>query len=195
MTDYSFRDGIINLHTRQFGRVVELIVQLLRDYQDSMQLDHDLFDPKGGQKIEVKSSRVFRRQKLKFDLDNLYDLIVNNSNRNRLLEQSQATKVDFDCNIQQIEIEPFDTPYYLLFFSDNIEVFKLEKGQISSDKNLGYSEKQHRGNEGEGQFHIHGKNYQYHKDNYYVQTISYNEIKEKLVARAKEREPLERNQP
>jgi len=73
MSDDLFRDGIINLHTRQFGRVVELIVQLLRDYQDSNRLDFDLFDPETNMNIEVKSSRVFKKQLLQFDLDHLYD--------------------------------------------------------------------------------------------------------------------------
>ncbi len=92
----SFRDGIINLHTRQFGKVVELIVQLLRDYQDSNQLDFDLFDPDTNKHIEVKSSRVFKENRLELELSNLYALIVNNSNRNRLLKQNQATDVKFD---------------------------------------------------------------------------------------------------
>lgn len=73
MSDDLFRDGIINLHTRQFGRVVELIVQLLRDCQDSNRLDFDLFDPETNMNIEVKSSRVFKKQLLQFDLDHLYD--------------------------------------------------------------------------------------------------------------------------
>ena len=104
MSDDIFRDGIINLHTRQFGKVVELVVQLLKDYQDSGQLDFDLYDPKTNKNIEIKSSRVFKKQTLKFNLDNLYHLIINNSNRNRLLKQSQASHTQFDCNIQQIKV-------------------------------------------------------------------------------------------
>ena len=178
-----FRDGIINLNTRQFGTVVELIVTLLRDYQESNKLDFDLFDPQTGKNIEVKSSRVYRKQYLKFDLDNLYELIINHSNRNRLLRQEQATSEKFDCNIQQIKINLFDTLYYLLFFFDVIEIFKIRRGQIRQDVNLNYSDKQHRGNEGEGQFHVTQKNYEYHRANYFVQSVTYDEIKAMLLSR------------
>ena len=181
--DDHFRDGIINLHTRQFGKVVELIVQLLRDYQDSNQLDFDLFDPNTSKNIEVKSSRVFKENKLKLDLENLYDLIIHNSNRNRLLKQNQAIDVKFDCNIQQIKTELFDSMYYLLFFYDIIEIFKIDSSQIKADKNLNYSDKQHRGNKGEGQFHINQNHYQYHKNNYFLQSVTYEKIKELLLAK------------
>jgi len=181
----SFRNGIINLNTRRFGTVVELIVQLLKDYQESNQLDFDLFDPKTNQRIEVKSSRVFKKQTLNFTLDNLHDLIVNNSNRNRLLSQHQTILEKFDCNIQQVKIELFDTLYYLLFFYDVIEIFRIESNQIKSDTKLNYSDKQHKGNEGEGQFHVTQKSYQHHKENYFIQSATYEEIRDMLLDRAK----------
>lgn len=179
----SFRDGIINLNTRQFGTVVELIVQLLKDYEMSNELDFDLFNPETNETIEVKSSRVYRKQRLKFTLDNLYELIMNKSDRNRLLIQSDATKEKFDCNIQQIKIELFSKLYYLLFFFDTVEIFKISSHQIKIDDKLNYSDKQHKGNKGEGQFHITQKNYLYHKKNYYVESISYDKIKELLLKR------------
>lgn len=183
MNEDLFRDGIISLNTRQFGTVVELIVKLLKDYQESNQLDFDLFDPETKRNIEVKSSRVFRKQSLKFNLDNLYDLIIKNSNRNRLLRQSQATQEKFDCNIQQIKISLFDTLYYLLFFFDVIEIFRIEKYDIQNDGNLNYSDKQHKGNQGEGQFHVNQKNYEYHKERYFIQSVTYDEIREMLLRR------------
>ena len=101
MNEDLFRDGIISLNTRQFGTVVELIVKLLKDYQESNQLDFDLFDPETKRSIEVKSSRVFRKQSLKFNLDNLYDLIIKSSNRNRLLRQLFAI---FFCEFPECDI-------------------------------------------------------------------------------------------
>ncbi len=183
MSDDLFRDGIINLHTRQFGRVVELIVQLLKDYQDSHRLDFDLFDPATSMNIEVKSSRVFKKQSLQFDLDHLYELIMNHSNRDRLLKQTQATSSEFDCNIQQVKIDLFDSLYYLLFFYDVIEIFRINNNQIKNDRNLNYSHKQHRGNKGEGQFHVNQSNYQYHKDHYFIQSLTYEQLKSMLLNR------------
>lgn len=172
-----FKQGLLQLNTRQFGSVVEVIVKLLADYQDSEKLDFDLIDEETGKRIEVKSSRVQRKSKLpKDDTGKIYDFIINNSSRRRVLRQNQATKVDFDCNIQQIKTGLFDVMYYLLFFYDVIEIFKIEKNEILNDVNINYSDKQHRGNKGEGQFHINTKNYQYHKDSYFQGSISYEDL-------------------
>lgn len=176
-----FKQGLLRLHTRQFGSVVETVVKLLADYQSSGQLDFDLIDAESGKRIEVKSSRVQKKSRLpKDDPGKIYDFIMDNSSRRRFLRQDQAAKVDFDCNIQQVKTDLFDVMYYLLFFYDVIEVFQIEKGEILSDTNLNYSNKQHRGNEGEGQFHINTKNYQYHKDSYYQGSITYEDLIEVL---------------
>ena len=42
----------------------------------------------------------------------------------------------------------------------------------------GYSNKQHRGNEGEGQFHINQGTIQFHKNHYFKKCLSYEELYE-----------------
>ena len=180
-----FRDGILSLNTRQFGQAIELIVQLLKGYENSKSLEFDLYDSDTKEKIEVKSSRVYKKQSLDLSLDTLYATIINSSNRNRLLRQEQALKSNFNCNIQQIKITYFDKLYYLLLFYDTIEVFLIGADDIKKDKMIGYSDKQHRGNPGEGQFHITQRNYQHHKDTYFIQSITYDEIKKMLLQREK----------
>ena len=71
--------------------------------------------------------------------------------------------------------------YYVLFFSDIIEFFMINSDKIIEDKAIGYSDKQHRGNEGEGQFHINEKNYLHHKEHYFIQQMNYEELKERLL--------------
>ncbi len=175
----AIRDGIFALHTRQFGRVVELLVQIIYQQIDSGDLSFDLLD--GDTKIEVKGTRVAKLNKLDFTAENLYDSIVNNSNKNRIIKQSQINKYPFDCNIQQIKTAHFDELYYVLFFNDCIEIFKIESQDILTDTNLNYSDKQHRGNEGEGQFHVTNKNYDYHKKTYFVHCITYVKLKQTLL--------------
>ena len=63
-----FRDGILTLNTRQFGTVIELIVQLLRGYEKSGNTKFDLRDADTGKRIEVKSSRVYKKQRLELNL-------------------------------------------------------------------------------------------------------------------------------
>lgn len=174
-----FRDGIFNLNTRQFGRVVELIVAFIYKYRDSDDTAFDLID--NGHRIEVKGSRVLKDNKIDLTISELYYLITQNSNRNRLIEQIDATNVEFDCNIQQIKIDCFDYLYYCLFFSDTIEIFKIASKSIPTDKNIGFSDKQHRGNVGEGQFHITQANYAYHKSKYFNSSLTYEELKMRLL--------------
>jgi len=173
------RDGIIGLHTRQIGRVVELLISHIYDFHDSDNIHFDLKD--GNTRIEIKGSRVYKKNKLKFTKSNLYETIVNSSNRNRLIKQKDVTNYDFDCNIQQIKISYFDKLYYVLFFYDIIEVFKIDSKEIKNDSNIQYSNKQHKGNVGEGQFHINQRTYKHHKNRYFLKTLTYEELKNKLT--------------
>jgi len=166
--------------------VSELLVGILREYQDSGRLDYDLFDEITDQRIEVKSSRVLRTQKLNLTTYNLYDVIISNSERNRLLHSNNALDETFDCNIQQLKPGHFDTLYYMLFFNDVIEFFRIQSDQIESDHGIRYADKQHRGNQGEGQFHINQTTYQHHKENYFLESVTYEKIKEMLLDKKEE---------
>ena len=172
-------DGIMALNTRQFGTVIELMIKIIYQMKDSNDLSFDLSYQ--GCKIEVKGSRVYKKNKLKLNEANLYDVIVSNNNKNRLIKQKDAKKIIFDCNIQQIKTQYFDYLYYVLFFSDIIEFFMINSDKIIEDKAIGYSNKQHRGNEGEGQFHINEKNYLHHKEHYFIQQMNYKELKGRLL--------------
>ena len=80
--------------------------------------------------------------------------------------------------IQQIKVKLFDKMIYLLFFNDVIEIFEITKKQILKDKKISYSNKQHRGNTGEGQFHVNNKTYNHHKKTYFVESITYRTLME-----------------
>lgn len=111
-----FRDGIMNVNTRQFGKVAELVIQILKKHINSDTVHYDLKDiDNKNKKIEVKASRVFKANTLKMEVHNLYDIIMNNSNRGRLLSQNDVEnkKFDFDCNMQQIKTKFFDRLIYL----------------------------------------------------------------------------------
>lgn len=167
-----FREGIIDLNTRQFGTASEIIIEILKDYIGSGKLEFDLIDIDEN-KIEVKASKVYKKQRLALDITTFYDLILNNSNRDRLLLQKETSSQDFDCNIQQIKVNLFDKLIYLLFFRDVIEIFEIDSFRVKKDTAIAYSDNQHRGNVGEGQFHINNRTYGHHKKNYFIQSITY----------------------
>ena len=57
-----------------------------------------------------------------------------------------------------------------------IYVFEIPSEKISEDTNIQYSDKQHRGNTGEGQFHLKNANIKYHVDNYLYAKMDYEEL-------------------
>ena len=88
-------------------------------------------------------------------------------------------KFDFDCNIQQIKRKEFETLYYGVFFSDAVTIFRIKSEEIGSQ--IQYSDKQHKGNVGEGQFHINRRTMQVHLDEYLYQTLTYETLLQLLT--------------
>jgi hypothetical protein len=80
----------------------------------------------------------------------------------------------FDSNIQQVKLGEFEVLYCGLFFSDRVVIFHIGSDQIGSQ--IGCCPTQHKGNVGEGQFHVTQRNLQFHLDNYHYQTLSYEEL-------------------
>lgn len=93
---------------------------------------------------------------------------------NRAISYDDAETTSFDCNIQQVKCSEFDLLYYDLFFSDAIEIFKMTSDDIL--RLSGYSNKQHRGNVDEGQFHINNSNIQFHRNNFFERVLSYKKL-------------------
>ena len=57
----TLREGIFNLNTRRFGTVCELLIQKLAKYGKGRSQFHDLYDDEHEHRIEVKFSRVQRK--------------------------------------------------------------------------------------------------------------------------------------
>ena len=169
-----FRDGIFALRTRRFGSIAEIMIKKLYNLYDSCSLAYDKIDNITHERIEIKFSTVMKANDDKINENNIINQCIKANVANRAINASEASKFRFDCNIQQVKCAEFDILYYGLFFSDKIEIFKMSNLQVKSCQ--GYSNKQHRGNEGEGQFHLNQDNITYHRTNYLVQTLTYEEL-------------------
>jgi hypothetical protein len=123
-----------------------------------------------GKRVEMKFSRVIPEKKKGLDL--LTELKSHNS----LSFVDSKTNDNFTCNIQQVKPGCFDTLIYGLLFDDKIYVFKITSDELNSDPGVKYSDRQHRGNVGEGQFHINRKRLQHHIDNYLYAEIDWNKF-------------------
>jgi hypothetical protein len=90
------------------------------------------------------------------------------------------TRVPFDCNIQQIKRSEFEHLYYGIFFMDKVAIFRIASKDIGPQ--IFYSDFQHKGNTGEGQFHINDKTIAIHEKHYLYQMITYNKLLELLTS-------------
>lgn len=87
---------------------------------------------------------------------------------------SSDSNKEYWCNIQQVKPNEFDYLYYGIFFTDKILIFKIKSENI--EKIPAYSNKQHRGNIGEGQFPLNQKTLKWHIENNFEQELSYNKL-------------------
>lgn len=173
-----FRDGIFALRTRRFGTVAELMIEALYSFSKSHNQFHDRYDEVGNQRIEIKFSTVMKANEAVISRFNSIDQCKKANLGNRALSSTEMYDYDFDCNIQQVKRLEFDVLYYGLFFADRIAIFKMYSDEILSC--FGYSDKQHKGNEGEGQFHLNRNSIDYHMQNHFVQWLTYEKLYELL---------------
>ena len=165
-----FRDGIFALHTRRFGTVAEIMVKKLYGLDESGSLAYDKAE--GDKRVEVKFSTVLRENDSTINEGNVLDQIDKANFANRAMNSTDSGK--FDSNIQQIKRAEFDKLYYGLFFADQVEVYEMDMDEVGNAP--GYSNKQHRGNDGEGQFHLNPKTIDYHRQNHLKDTLTYEEL-------------------
>ena len=169
-----FRNGIFALRTRRFGTVAEIMIKHLYDLDESNSLAFDKRDRSSDKRIEVKFSTVRKENDDKIRDDNVIEQCQKANLANRAMRSSDTDQYSFDCNIQQVKCKEFDILYYGLFFADQIEIFKMDSNEIL--RCPGYSDKQHRGNKGEGQFHLNESNIEYHRNHFLQKVLTYVEL-------------------
>jgi hypothetical protein len=174
MNGTTLRDGIFALRTRRFGTVAEVMIRRLIKCGKAKNLFHDLYDDAMNHRIEVKFSCVQKAAVTPINAETVLVCIEEATSANRAVPFSSWQRVAFDCNIHQIKRTEFEVLYYGLFFSDCVKIFRISSSDIGSQ--IYYSNKQHKGNEGEGQFHINQDTLSIHIQNYLYQTLIYEEL-------------------
>jgi hypothetical protein len=178
------RDGIFALRTRRFGSVAEYMIKRLLQCSKGRSLFHDLYDDSLKHRIEVKFSVVLKKSETPVTETTVVKCIEDAVAEHRMVSLNEWKKSEFDCNIQQVKRTEFDVLYYGLFFADKIMIFKIGSAEIKENSQGGriyYSDFQHKGNVGEGQFHINQSTLQIHIDNYAYKTLTYDELYELLA--------------
>lgn len=174
MTPEKLREGIFNLNTRRFGTVAEVMIKRLVTLGKSRNLFHDLYDDMKNHRVEVKFSTVRKKSDRPITEDSILNCIRDELAENRQVNFSHWGDYEFDCNIQQIKRDQFEILYYGLFFHEVVLIFRIESGEIGNQ--ISYSDKQHKGNEGEGQFHINPRTLETHIEKYLYKKITYTDL-------------------
>lgn len=169
-----FRDGIFALRTRRFGTVAEIMIKKLYDLDEAGSLAYDKFARDTDERVEVKFSTVMKENDDKIRDDNVIEQCKKANLANRAMKSTDVGRYNFDCNIQQVKRREFDVLYYGLFFADTVEIYKMDSTEIQYCP--GYSDKQHRGNKGEGQFHLNQDNIEFHREKYLQRILKYDEL-------------------
>jgi len=174
MDGTTLRDGIFALQTRRFGSVAEVMIFRLIKCGRAQNQFHDLYDDAAKHRIEVKFSKVQKAAETVIAESTVLKCIEEATSRKRMVPVGEWKQNTFDCNIQQVKQAEFDVLYYGLFFADKVLIFRITSGEIG--QKFAYSDKQHKGNVGEGQFHINQDTLQVHLDNYLYQQLTYDEL-------------------
>lgn len=169
----TFRDNLFQMNTRRFGTVAEIIIKQLTRSDNSINIHHDL-DTDTGTKIEVKFSRVEKRHTTPITDLNVLDVVAREGVDIRMFPFCEWKEHKFSCNIQQLKRHEFDVLFYGIMFADRVLVFMAEPEEINY--NMNYSNRQHKGNVGEGQFHISNSTLEYHLEHHLFATLSYKDI-------------------
>ncbi|ADI00456.1 hypothetical protein [Salisediminibacterium selenitireducens] len=173
---YDLRNAIFSLHTRRFGTVSEIMIKKLLSYGPSKNQFHDLYDKSNNLRVEVKFSRAQKKEDTITDENIKKQLEKITSFENRMFPSSDWKHHKFDCNIQQVKSTEFDILFYGIFFADVVMIFRLLPENLNSEIN--FSDKQHKGNLGEGQFHLNNLTYEKHLQHYFHKKLSYCELNE-----------------
>ncbi len=132
------------------------------------------YDDVENKRVEVKFSVVTKKSQIPVTENTVLQAIEAAISEKRMVDFDEWANVTFDSNIQQIKRKQFDVLYYGLFFYDVVLVFRITNTNIGHE--IRYSDRQHFGNEGEGQFHINNRTMQYHLDNFLYKKLTYAEL-------------------
>lgn len=175
----TFIEGLFALNTRRFGTVGEIMIKRLYSFDWSGTKLYDLYNPNTDERIEVKFSRAAKEHSEKINEGNVISQCMSYAYlENRSMCSNEVTIYSFDSNIQQIKCRNFDYLFYGLFFTDCIEIYGISSNEVYNVP--GYSDHQHEGNVGEGQFHLNNSSIDFHRRSCYQQSLSYYDLFELL---------------
>lgn len=116
-----FKNGIFALRTN-FGELAQLMIQKKMGFKPSDGNSYDLQDS-DGRKIEVKFSRAYK--KISLTEENAIEICTNCSTTVYNSSEAENDSSNYDCNIEQLKPDCFNSLYYGVFFMIRLRFFVL----------------------------------------------------------------------
>lgn len=170
--------GVFRLKTRRLGTLAEILIAKFITATPPTSLYHDLTGP-SGERVEVKFATVLQKEHRKINASNVLCIVMDDEEVDRAVGFANWQHRDFDCNIQQVKCADFDVLWYGLFFKDGAAIFRASSHDVHHLP--AFCQKQHKGNRGEGQFHINNKNLHIHLQHNLVAFLTYHQVFDILV--------------
>ncbi len=101
LTDIELRDGIFALNTRRFGTIAEFMIKRIANLGSSKNQFHDLYDDFQNKRVEVKFSKVQKKED-SINENNILDCIKGALSSNRSINFANWQSFKFDCLIISI---------------------------------------------------------------------------------------------
>lgn len=124
-----------------------------------------------GKQDMILSSVVKHKNKIVIDKNNFRNF-YNQIPKNVYIKESEKSKFNWCCNIQQIKYKDINNLYFALYFSDKISFYKISRNELYKMDIVG--KHQHRDNSNEWQFMIKNTNINLF-DKYLMFSVEYRE--------------------
>jgi hypothetical protein len=174
MEEEHFRNNLILLEGKNFGKIFEIIVSRLANLEKAGDASHDWYCSLSSSRIEVKAIRAFFSHE-KMNDGNLIEMLLEGSKSKKLVNDKRKKIDQWNGGVCQIKLNCFEFLYYCAVFYDKIYFFITTPEKISNDKKICFSKKQHR-NGNMGQFHLTPQNIDHHIENYLYKQLTYKQL-------------------
>ena len=175
------RNGLFLAASRTYAeQYIEPFIRKQYRLREPAGNDHDGI-ARDGTKYEIKASKVLKKTTNISKTKTLLERVIfenNNAQINRLVPFSDAKKIKFDANIQNVKRDHFEELIYVLLFEDCLKVFQINADLIADIPRWSNKHGRYDAHGKSGQFMINKGSIQWHLDNHLKDTFTYAQITE-----------------
>ena len=173
------RDGIMRAPSRTYGeRIMEPIFRYKYGW-DETETDENDAVCKSNKFKEIKCTKVLTPHKRKkTSLLEEVNGFAEKDVLSRMISFNDGHDSAYDCNVQNVKRDHFDQVLYAMLFEDCIKVFECDSDDVSNIVNWSGKHGRYDEEGKSGQFAVKKNNLQWHLDNNFKETVTWEEVYE-----------------